>query len=179
MMRRIEARTQRWGGRERDAARRRRRLRPAVLALEGRTLLSTTWTVTSTLDTFNSDGTPTNGTLRWAVAEADKTTGDNIINFGNAVTGTITLSGTQLELKNTSGDPTQTIKIDGPGASVLSVDGNDIAGPSKASRVFQIDSGVTASISGLTITHGEPNSPAPPLTYITLATVATSTTSAS
>ena len=56
---------------------------------------------------------------------------------------TITLSGTQLELSDTTGTET----ITGPAAGVT-VNGND------ASRVFQVDAGVTASISGLTITGG-------------------------
>ncbi len=56
---------------------------------------------------------------------------------------TITLTGSQLELSNTSG--TQTIT--GPAAGVT-VSGGGL------SRVFQVDAGVTASISGLTITGG-------------------------
>ena len=56
---------------------------------------------------------------------------------------TITLSGTQLELSDTSG----TVTITGPAAGVT-VNGNN------ASRVFQIDPNVTASIAGLTITGG-------------------------
>ena len=56
---------------------------------------------------------------------------------------TITLTGTQLELSNTS----ETETITGPKAGVT-VSGGGL------SRVFQIDEGVTASISGLTITGG-------------------------
>src|SRR5437763_15863532 len=104
-------------GRGTIETRRRRRLRPTVLALEGRTLLSTTWSVTRLAD----DGSA--GTLRYEIGQADATAGDNIINF--SVTGTSTRSGTQLALSNTSGDPTQTIEIDGPGANLLSVSGNN------------------------------------------------------
>jgi hypothetical protein len=136
----IGVKDQRRGKRERDTARRRWRLRPSVMALEGRKLLSTTWTVSSLAD----DGSA--GTLRSEIGQADATAGDNIINFSG--TGTITLSGTELELNNTSGDPKQTIEITGPGANLLSVSGNN------ASRVFQVDANVTASISGLTITCG-------------------------
>ena len=57
---------------------------------------------------------------------------------------TITLTGGQLELTDTTGPTT----ITGPAAGLLTVSGN---GPS---RVFQVDGGVTASISGLTITGG-------------------------
>jgi parallel beta-helix repeat protein len=57
---------------------------------------------------------------------------------------TITLASGQLELSNTSGTDT----ITGPGANLLSVSGN------QASRVFQVDANVTASITGLTISEG-------------------------
>ena len=43
---------------------------------------------------------------------------------------------------------TDDLRIDGPGAGRLAVSGSD------ASRVFNISSGVTASIDDLTITHG-------------------------
>ena len=56
---------------------------------------------------------------------------------------TITLSGTQLELSDTTGTTT----ITGPPAGVT-VSGGGL------SRVFQNDSGVTTSISGLTISGG-------------------------
>ena len=57
---------------------------------------------------------------------------------------TITLNGTQLELSDTTGTET----ITGPAAGVT------VSGGGK-SRVFQVDSGVTASISGMTITGGK------------------------
>jgi hypothetical protein len=60
---------------------------------------------------------------------------------------TITLAGTQLELSNTS----ETETIVGPAVGVT-VNGNN------ASRVFQIDAGVTASFSGLTIRGGNAGS---------------------
>jgi hypothetical protein len=135
---------QRKRGRRTVEARKGRRLRPTLLALEGRELLSTTWTVNSLGDTGTGSGSL--GDLRYCINAADTTPGANIINV--SVTGMITLSGTQLELNNTSRDP-QTIEISGPGANLLTISGN------KASRVFQVDKGVTASISGLTITGGE------------------------
>ncbi|WP_165230645.1 right-handed parallel beta-helix repeat-containing protein [Aquisphaera insulae] len=119
--------------------RQRRRLRPSLLALEDRRLLST-FTVTSTLD----DGSP--GTLRHEIGQANANPGDDTIDFDGGVFATpqtITLNGNQLELGDTSGATTITGPIGG-----VTVDGND------ASRVFQIDGGVTASISGLTITGG-------------------------
>ncbi|QEH34974.1 putative outer membrane protein pmp20 precursor [Aquisphaera giovannonii] len=118
--------------------RQRRRLRPSLLALEDRQLLST-FTVTSTLD----DGS--DGTLRWAIAQANSG-GDNTIDFDAGVFATpqtITLNGNQLELSDTSGTET----ITGPAAGVT-VNGNN------ANGVFQVDRGVTASISNLTITGG-------------------------
>ena len=59
---------------------------------------------------------------------------------------TITLTSGQLELSDTSGTET----ITGPAAGVTVSGGG-------TSRVFQVDTGVTASISGLTITGGNAN----------------------
>jgi hypothetical protein len=50
----------------------------------------------------------------------------------------------------------QSVAIQGPGASVLSISGN------QASRVPEILLGADAVISGLTVTDGVVNSPAPP-----------------
>ena len=63
MKRCIDARSQTWRG-QKSPASKRRRLRPTVLALEGRTLLSN-FTVNSTAD----DGKA--GTLRWAISQAN------------------------------------------------------------------------------------------------------------
>ena len=126
-------------GRGTFEGRQRRRLRPTLLALEDRRLL-TTFTVNSTLD----DGS--DGTLRWAVGQANSTGGADTIDFDSTVFNTpqtITLGGTQLELSDTTGATT----ITGPAAGVTVSGG----GPS---RVFQVDAGVTASLSGLTITGG-------------------------
>ncbi len=120
-------------------ARRRRRMRPTLMALEDRRLLST-FTVTSTLDNGSV------GTLRWAVGQANSAGGAETIAFDQKVFKTpqkITLTGTQLELTDTTGTET----ITGPAAGVT-VSGGGL------SRVFQIDGGVTASISGMTITGG-------------------------
>lgn len=116
---------QRRNGRATGEARRRqrRRLRPTLLALEERQLLST-FTVTSTLD----DGGA--GTLRWAVGQANSTAGADTIDFDSSFNTprTITLGGSQLDLSDTTGATT----ITGPAGGVT-VSGND------ASRVFQID----------------------------------------
>jgi hypothetical protein len=102
-----------------------RRARLAVEALEQRWVPS--FTVTNLLD----DGSV--GSLRWAVGQANVTGGDQTIAFDPtlfATPQTITLSGTQLELTDTTGTET----IVGPALGVT-VNGN------KASRVFQIDAG--------------------------------------
>ena len=121
----------------------RHRLRPSFLPLEERRLLSTL-TVNSTADSAPA-GNPAPGTLRWAVEKADEATSPTTINFnlGSAPT-TITLEQGELELYNTA----DAITITGPGASLLTISGNDL------NRVFQIDPEVTASLSGLTITGG-------------------------
>ena len=113
--------------------------RPAVQMLEGRRLLST-FPVTSTAD---DSGT---GTLRWAVAQVDAASTPSSIEFELGTSAaTIALSQGQLELSNTSD---ATTIYDGSGQGPVTVSGND------ASRVFQIDEGVTATISGLTIAGG-------------------------
>jgi hypothetical protein len=119
------------------------RTRLAVEALEGR------W-VPSTFVVTNPTDTPVTGLidLRQAIAMANTNVGDDTITFDKTVfktPQTIPLGGSQLELSDTSGTTT----ITGPKAGVT-VDGGG------ASRVFQIDALVTASISGLTITGGNP-----------------------
>ncbi len=91
-----------------------------------------TLTVTSTAD----DGS--DGTLRKAIADAAP--GDTI-NFSLATPATITLANGELLID-------KDLTILGPGADALAVDGN------AASRVFFVQVGVIATISGLTITNG-------------------------
>ena len=121
--------------------RRRWRMQPTLLALEERQLLST-FPVTSTAD----PATLTAGTLRWAVAQAKAATSPSAIEFElGSGAATITLLQGQLELSNASD---ATTIYDGPGEGGVSISGNN------ASRVLQVDSGVTASLSGLTIIGG-------------------------
>jgi CSLREA domain-containing protein len=75
-------------------------------------------------------------TLRGAIATA---AAGNEVTF--SVTGTITLSGMQLTIN-------KDLTLTGPGAGSLAVSGNN------ASRVMQINTGVTAALSGLTIRGG-------------------------
>ena len=112
---------------------------PDFHLLERRMLLST-FTVNNSTDTPVAGETD----LRQAIASANSTTGANTIEFASGGTAeTITLS-SQLTLSNTSGLQT----ITGPTGSVTVSGGNP-------SRVFQVNSGVTASISGLTISGGK------------------------
>jgi Bacterial Ig-like domain (group 2) len=115
-----------------------RRTLLSLEALEDRTVPST-FTVTNLLDNGSA------GSLRWAVGQANSHAGSDTINFGALFNTpqTITLSGGQLELT----DATGTEAITGPAAGVT-VSGNN------ASRVFQVDANVAATISGLTITGG-------------------------
>ena len=115
-----------------------RRLRPTVLALEGRTLLST-FTVNSTADNGST------GTLRWAIGQANSDNQADTIVFSSLFNTpqTITLTGGPLALT----DPATTT-ITGPAANLVTVSGNS------ASLVFDVEDGGSAALSGLTITGG-------------------------
>ncbi len=107
------------------------------------TVIAPSFVVNTTADDFGfSNGTTS---LREAIAVANANPGQTITFDPTvfATAQTITLSLGQLELSNTTGTET----ITGPAAGVTVSGGG-------ASRVFQVDKGVTASISGLTITGG-------------------------
>ena len=92
--------------------------------------------------------TPTTGltSLREAVAYAESLSGNPTITFSSTVFAaaqTITLSGSQIELNNAG----VAVAIVGPSAGVT------ISGGGKA-RVFQVDAGVTADFTGLTVSGG-------------------------
>jgi fibronectin-binding autotransporter adhesin len=121
--------------------RQRFRLQPTLLALEDRRLLATLL-VTSSADPASI----TANTLRWAVQQANAATSPSSIEIELGTSpATITLLQGQLELSNTAN---ATTIYDGPGEGAVTISGNN------ASGVFQVDSGVTASISGLTISGG-------------------------
>jgi hypothetical protein len=114
------------------------------------------FTVNKTLDTF-SHHLPSPGTLRWAVEQANKTAGANTIVFDQSVFAThqtITLFegflGSYfyggLDLSNTTGTET----ITGPAAGVT-VSGS---GGRQMGQVLRVESLISSSISGVTITGG-------------------------
>jgi hypothetical protein len=90
---------------------------------------------TLTVSNMNDNGA---GSLRQAIADA--ASGD-IITFAPGLTGTITLTSGELLIN-------KDLTIIGPGAASLAISGNDV------SRVFDIASGVTVSIYGVTIRDG-------------------------
>src|SRR5262245_4947837 len=139
-MSRNAARDRRRGGRGSETERARQRLRPSVLVLEGRTLLST-WTVDKNAD----DGSV--GTLRWAGGQANSSTGPDTIAFSSLFNTpqTITLIRGQIELTDMA-----TVTITGPGATLLTV--HPVSG--LGNRVFEVQGG-SASLSSLTVTGGK------------------------
>ncbi len=127
-------------GGERSGRRGRHRLRPSVLPLEERQLLTSIGLV---VNIATDPTTQTVGQLSLRQAIAADTNGSTI-NFDPTVFGTaqtITLSQGALDI-------TSNLQIQGPNAA-LTINGGG------ANSVFKIESGVTASISGLTITGGK------------------------
>src|SRR5439155_4822030 len=99
----------------RSSSERSRSFRPRLESLEERTVLSTL-TVSNTLDSGK-------GSLRDAIKKANS--GDTIV-FDSSLNGqTITLSSGELAI-------TQSLDIEGPGAGLLAISGN------QASRVLDI-----------------------------------------
>ena len=110
--------------------------------LFGNQVFAATFTVNTLADTLPDTCAIGNCTLREAIIDANSLPGDDIINFQTGGTGTITLTRGNLLI-------TQNVDIVGPGARAVTVSGNN------NSRVFVISGiGVTANISGLTVTGG-------------------------
>src|SRR5262249_38833260 len=108
--------------------------------------LSNTEAPSLVVTTLADESDPYDGqtNLREAIAYANTLAGASTITFQSGLTGTLTLTGGVLTLSDTSG----TITIQGPGASLLTIDGNN------ASEVFQVNAGVGAALDSLTIAHG-------------------------
>ena len=84
-------------------------------------------------------------TLRAAVEQTNRTSGDDAINFASLASGTITLTGGQhLSVAN---EP-DSLTINGPGARTLTVSGNN------AGRVFRLADDASAVINNLRISNG-------------------------
>jgi Ca2+-binding RTX toxin-like protein len=113
--------------------------RTAVLdGLEPRRLFST-FNVSTLLDVED-------GSLRTALLRADFNPGADTITFDPGLSGTLLLEGGELIISDPAG-----VTIQGPGASVISISGGN------TTRVFDIDPGAAATITGLTITNGRPS----------------------
>src|SRR5262245_53223774 len=120
----------------RPLRRARRRVRPHWLPLEQLEdrMVMTTFSVSKLADSGP-------GSLRQAIVDANKQTGADVINFAPGLHGTITLTSSELDI-------TDDLTINGPGANVLTVSGDNNY------RIFVLASHETASISGLTIANG-------------------------
>ena len=85
------------------------------------------------------------GSLRQAVLDSNALAGADEITFQAGLTGTIVLTSGEIPI-------TDDLTVSGPGASVLTVSGND------SSRIFRVDDGTAAvrevTLSGLTMTEG-------------------------
>jgi Right handed beta helix region len=133
------------GGSGAPRDRNRHRFRPSLFALEDRRLL-TAFTVDSIADSAPASD-PAQGTLRWAVEQANEATTPSAIEFSlGSAAATISLSQGQLVLSNSAN---ATSIYDGPGQGPVTISGNN------DSRVFWVDDGVTVSMSDLTITGGK------------------------
>src|SRR5262249_45424778 len=120
------------------------RFRPRLEALEDRAVpAQVSLTVNSLADTVDTN--PNVTSLREAILAADAGSPSDKFTIGFAVTGTIDLQSPLPDLNNT-------IAIQGPGASSLTVE--RAAGFSFASAIVTVDASQTASLSGLTITNG-------------------------
>ena len=111
---------------------------PRLEALEGRALLSTTFTVKNLADSGN-------GSLRQAILDANANPNADVIDFAPKLHGTITLTGLELAI-------TKNLDIEGPGANKLTISGDN------ASRVFEIGNGATVTLANLTIANGQTTS---------------------
>ncbi len=101
-------------------------LRSAMLdLLEERQLLATYY-----VDNFSdaiANSTASNGTLRWAISQANTNPGNDIINFSGSWPQTITLTAANgpLNVYDSSGG---SLTINGPGQANLTISGGNVTG---------------------------------------------------
>jgi hypothetical protein len=105
--------------------------------------------VTAAIFTVTSLADAGPGSLRQAVLSANTSTGPDEIAFAPGLTGTITLTSGEIQIRDG-------LIVNGPGAGVLTVSGND------ASRIFLVENAAVAAaidvtLSGLTLTRGNVN----------------------
>jgi hypothetical protein len=100
-------------------------------------------TATPTIFTVNTLDDSGAGSMRQAIIDANANAGDDFIFFQSGLSGAITLTSGQLAI-------TDSVVLDGPGANVLAISGNN------ASRIFKINPGTigTVAINGLTLKEG-------------------------
>ena len=112
-----------------------------LFAISARSAQAATYVVNSIADTDDGTCDSTSCTLREAINAANANSGADTISF--TVTGTILLGSALPDLSDD-------VAISGPGANVLAIKRDAVAG----FRIFTISSGKTVTISGLTITNG-------------------------
>jgi hypothetical protein len=97
---------------------------------------------TFTVTNLNDSGA---GSLRDAIGQANAAAGADVVQFQAGLTGTITLSSGEIRISDT-------LNLNGPGASRITVDGGN------ATRLFKVQrttgSQITATLAGLKLTHG-------------------------
>ncbi len=109
------------------------------LAVWNSTVHAATFTVTSLAD----DGSP--GTLRWAITQANSAAGDDTIDFGGSLNGTITLTSNLPSV-------TDTITINGNGQGNTVIDGVNLYRP--FTFTFGGNSGKTLTLNDMTLRRG-------------------------
>lgn len=109
----------------------------AVVLLAAGSLSAATFTVTNTNDSGS-------GSLRDMITQANALAGDDVINFGPGVTGTITLASTLPQITQAGG----VLTINGPGRSLLTISG------ASSVRIFETGLAAWLSVSRLTLTNG-------------------------
>ncbi|HET6632219.1 MAG TPA: right-handed parallel beta-helix repeat-containing protein [Rhodanobacteraceae bacterium] len=100
----------------------------ALTAVAGLALAPNAFAATYTVTTLADDGSA--GTLRSAIESSNETLGADTITFASGVSGTITLTAGPLYVDDA-------LTIEGPGADVLTIDGNMDLGPAAISGDIQ------------------------------------------